>query len=457
MVAVGGVFFKNWNHELKRVDLLHPDGVTKSNFETTIITGENGSNKSTLLSQLVNSLASRAKSETDSEPLNTRLNPDEHQVFCISGSSSDRFPQKELPGGKRSPVDIPNYTYVGQRVGNNLLSRKAPLETMLAFALTPRAAERCGRQFFIDAHTHAGIHPSVVYTLRVRGTARNSELKDISEDFREQLRRITPEDDELGYSRRRYLNLSHAMAQSVLNEYSPEEFLALQNLVQNRKPSRYLVTLDTTGAHCEDISPSTLRLGLLLDMFVLVSAEVSAVRSDAKFSVFELSSGEYHMFSTILALGLGLDEKSVLLIDEPENNLHPQWQRDLMGTVFDICAEVMTEGHAIVCTHSPLIVGSAPEGSTIVSMTSEDSQMSVVSYGASADELLLAQFGVGSSRNRVVVDTVQQAVSYVERGEFDSPRFEALIPELRNIRSALTPMDPMIMVIDALLDEESLQ
>jgi len=457
MVAVGGVFFENWNHELKWVDLLHPDSAPESNFETTIITGENGSNKSTLLSQLVNSLATRAKSGTDSEPLNAHLNPDEHQVFCISGSSSDRFPQKELPGGKRSPFDIPNYTYVGQRVGNNLLSRKAPLETMLAFALTPRAAERCGRQFFMDAHAHAGIHPSVVYTLRFRDTSQNSRLKEVSEDFREQLSRITPEDDELGYSRRRYLDLSHAMAQSVLNEYSPEEFLALQNLIQNRKSSRYLVTLDTTGAHCKDISSSTLRLGLLLDIFVLASAEVSAIRSDAKFSVFELSSGEYHMFSTILALGFGLDEKSVLLIDEPENNLHPQWQRDMMGTVFDICADVMTDGHVIVCTHSPLIVASAPEGATIVSMTYEDSQMSVVSYGASTDELLLAQFGVGSSRNRVVVDTVQQAVSYVERGDFDNPRFEALIPELRNIRSALKPMDPIVIVIDALLDEGSLQ
>ena len=163
------------------------------------------------------------------------------------------------------------------------------------------------------------------------------------------------------------------------------------------------------------------------------------------------------MFSTILALGFGLDNKSVLLIDEPENNLHPQWQRDLMSTVFDICSEVMVDGHVIICTHSPLIVSSAPDGSTVVNMTREDSQMSLVSYGASADELLLAQFGVGSSRNRVVVDTVQKAVSYIERGDFNNPNFKVLTPQLQQIRNALTPMDPLISVIDALLEAEALQ
>lgn len=457
MAIVDAVFFKNSNNQLKRVDLLHPERSKKSNFETTIITGENGSNKSTLLKQLVTSLAARTKSRNPNESPDTLLNPNEHQVFCISGSSADRFPQKILPGGKRSLFDIPNYTYIGQRVINNLLSRKAPLETMLVFALAPRATDRCGRQFFINAHAHAGIYPSVVYTLRFRDTSRKSDFISVNRNLRAQLSDISPEDDELGYSRDHYPVLSYAMAQWVLNEFSSRDFSTLEELLQNRKQTRYLVTLDTRGAHCKDIPPNTLRLGLLLDLVQLESAEVCTVQSGSKFSVLELSSGEYHMFSTILALGFGLDEKSVLLIDEPENSLHPQWQRDLMGAVFDICAEVMTDGHAIICTHSPLIVGSAPESSTVVDMSGEDAQMSLVSYGASADELLLAQFGIGSSRNRVVVDTVHRAVSYVERGDFGNPHFKALMPELRQIRQALTSTDPMVMVIDALLEEVSIQ
>ncbi|MNL48628.1 hypothetical protein D3C87_1715010 [compost metagenome] len=81
--------------------------------------------------------------------------------------------------------------------------------------------------------------------------------------------------------------------------------------------------------------------------------------------------------------------------------------------------------------------------------------MSIVNYGASSDELLLTQFGVGSSRNRVVVDTVQRAVYLIERGNFNHSEFELLIPKLAAIRDALTVDDPMIEVINALLDEEA--
>ena len=87
-------------------------------------------------------------------------------------------------------------------------------------------------------------------------------------------------------------------------------------------------------------------------------------------------------------------------------------------------------------------------------MSSDAPQTSVTSYGASSDELLLSQFGVGSSRNKVVVDTVQRAVSLIERGDFENSEFQELLPELRSIRDALTPYDPMIAVIDALLDED---
>ena len=181
---------------------------------------------------------------------------------------------------------------------------------------------------------------------------------------------------------------------------------------------------------------------------------VQSELTDVEFSAMDLSSGEYHMFSNVLAIGFGLEDKAVLLIDEPENNLHPQWQRDLMATVYDVCGKVMkTEGHLIVCTHSPLIVATAPESSSIVDMSSDAPQAIITSYGASSDELLLSQFGVGSSRNRVVVDTVQQAVSLIERGDFENEEFQRLMPQLRSIREKLTQSDPMVDVINALLDE----
>ncbi|WP_240988247.1 AAA family ATPase [Cupriavidus phytorum] len=264
---------------------------------------------------------------------------------------------------------------------------------------------------------------------------------------------IRPESDSTRKTAADRPHISYATAQWLLQEFGYDEFLALQFFVNNGK-RRLAVELNETGAHCQGIAPNVLRLGLLTDLVRLVDVTVKSARDDSGFSAMELSSGEYHMFSSILAIGFGLEDKAVLLIDEPENNLHPQWQRELMATVFDVCAGAMkTEGHLIVCTHSPLIVGAAPEGSSIVDMSSDAPQTSVASYGASSDELLLSQFGVGSSRNRLVVDTVQRAVSLIERGDFENAEFQGLMPKLRSIRDALTPSDPMADVIEALLDE----
>lgn len=439
--------FKTPQGQFKQVDLLHPERSNSADFETTIITGQNGSHKSTLLRQLVTDLAtSRGTGELE------RAQTD-NQVLCISGSAADRFPQKENPGGTRTIFDVPNYTYIGQRVINNLLSKKAPLETMLSFALAPDKVERYQWEFYSNAHAYAGIRQSVKYILSAR--------PDKSEPHRRDLLGIVqskrPETDSDRSASRVLPHVSYAMAQWLLEKFTYDEFLELQNLLSSGKNRRIELLLDKDGPRCERVAPNVLRLGLLTDLLRLSDVNVQAAHSDAQFSLLELSSGEYHMFSTILAIGFGLSEKAILLVDEPENNLHPQWQRDLMATIFGVCSQAMEEGHVIICTHSPLIVSSASEGSTVVDLTDERPQLSVVSYGASSDELLLAQFGVGSSRNKVVVDTVQRAVSLVERGDFKSPEFIALIPDLLTIRDSLTSNDPMIEVVDALLEDESAQ
>jgi predicted ATPase len=451
MAIIYSAGFHTWDKQSWSVDLvIEPDRPKPTNFATTFITGRNGSHKSTLLKEIVAGLAVVGRDV--SKEMSTIQNPGRDQILCVSGSVADRFPQKELPGGARSLFDVPNYTYVGQRVISNLLSKKAPLETMLAFALDPGKAERCKWEFFDTAHRHAGIRSSGKYILEAQRDA-SKKARGPMRDLLGIVQGIRPESDASRKTAAGRPHVSYATAQWLLQEFSYDEFLELQFFVDKGK-RRITVELDDTGAHSQGIEPNVLRLGLLTDLVRLVDVTVKPASADAEFSAMELSSGEYHMFSTILAVGFGLEDKAVLLIDEPENNLHPQWQRDLMAALLNVCAGAMkTEGHLIVCTHSPLIVAAAPEGSSIVDMSSSAPQTSVAPYGASSDELLLSQFGVGSSRNRVVVDTVQRAVSLIERGDFENAEFQRLMPELRSIRGALTPSDPMVDVIDALLEE----
>lgn len=335
MAIIYSAGFHTWDKQFRSVDLLlEPDRPRPANFATTFITGRNGSHKSTLLKEIVAGLA--VVGHNVSKEMSSVQNPGRDQVLCVSGSVADRFPQKELPGGVRSPFDVPNYTYVGQRVISNLLSKKAPLETMLAFALDPEKAERCKWGFFDAAHRHAGIRPSGKYMLEAQRDA-SKKARGPMGDLLGIVQGIRPESYDTRKTAAGRPHVSYATAQWLLQEFGYDEFLALQYLVDKGK-RRIAVELDETGAHSQGIEPNVLRLGLLTDLVRLVDVTVKSAGADAEFSAMELSSGEYHMFSTILAVGFGLEDKAVLLIDEPENNLHPQWQRDLMAAVLDVCA-----------------------------------------------------------------------------------------------------------------------
>ncbi len=454
MAILESLTFKDWNGIAREVRFISSTSKPSDrNFELSLIIGQNGSNKSTLLRELVSALT--IPSNTSSIQFLRKTNDPIH-VICTSGSVADRFPSKESPGGRSSEFDVPNYSYLGQRVGPNLLSKKRPLETLLTFALADEKAHRFEWEFFEKAHRFAGIKPHVEYEiLPRRGNAKNP-IPDILGGVQTIAKGDGAGTQPLNSQRpiqSLLNNISPTMAKWLLEEFHYDEFNEIQRLLSG-KSKKLRLLVGGSGARCDVISNAALRLGFVLDLLSLSDAKIKSQSYSSEFSLFDLSSGEYHMYSSILGLGFGLSESSVVLIDEPENSLHPQWQLDFMESVYEICSQTLTSGHLIICTHSPLIVGTALKGGTIVDLTGDVPVVETVSFGASSDELLLSQFGLSSSRNRLVVDTIQRAVSYVERGEFDHPKFVAMSQELADIRQALRPDDPLIEIIDALLEED---
>ena len=432
MAILESLTFKDWSGDDQTVRFLSAPATPAKQFETTIVTGQNGSHKSTLLRELVAALTIHGRRAT----LRLLSGADGTlDVICVSGSVADRFPLKETTGGRTSEYAVPNYSYLGQRVGPNLLSKKRPLETMLTFALSLERRHRFDRDFFELAHRSAGIHPTVEYDLIVKRRNKSVTKLDVLGTIQARAK------DSSVAAANPLANVSVPMAQWLLDEFHYDEFNELQQLALARSGRIKLLT-STEGAVSESASNPALRLGLITDLLSLTDARVTSRVGGSKFSAFDLSSGEYHMYTSVLGLGFGVTETSVILIDEPENSLHPQWQRTFMDAVYGICRENLMEGHLVVCTHSPLIVATAPEGGTVVDLTPEAAAVERVSFGASADELLVSQFGVASSRNRIVVDTVQRAVALIEHSGYNDPALVAMHNELVGIRDALGPDDP---------------
>ena len=73
-------------------------------------------------------------------------------------------------------------------------------------------------------------------------------------------------------------------------------------------------------------------------------------------NLINLSSGEKSLFSNILFLLVNLDryKKNVIIIDEPEANLHPKWQLDYLEKIRDLF--YLFDPQIYLATHSPLLI-----------------------------------------------------------------------------------------------------
>lgn len=105
-----------------------------------------------------------------------------------------------------------------------------------------------------------------------------------------------------------------------------------------------------------------------------------------------------------------VDSKGLVLVDEIDLNLHPEWQRTVCSTI----SSVLPNLQFVFSTHSPIVAGSL-EKENIFVMECEGTGASKVSqyqeriYGLDADQILLSPyFNLESTRAPGYVDELQQ-------------------------------------------------
>lgn len=441
--------FKTTNGSRKTVYLL-PEQFEEHESYITVITGRNGSNKSRALGELVAALT--GNSDTSQVVYAKRETYEkDYSIICISGTASDRFPAKDL-GGRPTEFDLPNYVYIGQRVGANLLSKKQPLETLLNYALDPGRKKRIFLPFFGAAFDFANLKPELHLDLwhsRPRTPKRyNSEEEP---ELFDHCKRIA-EGDYLD-NKTTLPRLSKSAAAFLIQTFDRKCFDDLQEALSRKRRFRLKVSAEE-DLH-DGIEENVARLGLMCGLLKLREVSVAPIAKEKTFSAFELSSGEFHILTTILALGFACQDDAVVLIDEPENSLHPEWQLGFM----EACQEIFSHFknlHVVISTHSPLIVSAVKQGSSIVDMEDADFQriQSEDSFGLTSDRILFDNFGVTSSRNPYVADLVSRAVDATELGKKGESILAELREDLLDVQNALPSSDPLRLIIEALIEDE---
>lgn len=134
------------------------------------------------------------------------------------------------------------------------------------------------------------------------------------------------------------------------------------------------------------------------------------------------SSGEISLFLRLVELADSIIENSIILIDEPETHLHPKWIRNYITILKRIIGEVNC--HVIMATHAPLIVSDIPKES-IVMLEKEghlirQSEIYEETIGLEYEEVLKKIFQIEENRGSVLESYEREIMKSIERDDLET-------------------------------------
>ena len=167
------------------------------------------------------------------------------------------------------------------------------------------------------------------------------------------------------------------------------------------------------------------------EKLLIQSPEVMLQTKTGTFSIDSLSGGASAVVDLAWQIFMFQPSSSrfVVTLDEPENHLHPALQRRVLSDLMSAFPDVQF----VVATHSPFIVGSAPDSSVYVLAYDEDSSVSSsklarANKAGSANDILRDVLGVDITIPIWAENQIQAVVKKYSEKDFD----KAALTELKN-------------------------
>lgn len=184
------------------------------------------------------------------------------------------------------------------------------------------------------------------------------------------------------------------------------------------------------------------------------STDVILYKNNVPYPFENASSGEKHFIYEVTNIASKIENNSLILIDEPEISMHPNWQMKYISTLKNIFKDYASV-HFIIATHSHYIVSDLePTSSSLIAITynpvTKERQTEILDYSTyawSAENILYNVFGVRTTRNyyfEMDMRTLLDIVGKRKYQEFDYARI--LIKKLKKYIYDQT--DPLCQIID---------
>lgn len=172
-----------------------------------------------------------------------------------------------------------------------------------------------------------------------------------------------------------------------------------------------------------------------------------------------LSSGERFFILMILAVSLNISDKSIVLYDEPENSLHPQWQIDFISILNDLVNKMSNDSILIIATHSPLIASHIKKELLTIQFPLLDNTeiFQTANYiGNTADVVYKKLFNVINTRSPEFLVLFQECLDLYIKIKIDEnvpEEFKTKFNELENLGVLILPDDQLYSAYQVLKEE----
>lgn len=357
-------------------------------------------------------------------------------VACNFGAFN-KFPVQKVNGSSQTRYDVPYYKYVGAHVNGNMISSSA-IAFRLLFALKENMDERQRQNLssildFIGYDHTITLNYSIVLRSKKNGSVYDHVLQHVQKD-------------------KEYSKLTSEQRSNKVKElydfYKNKEFA--------KQPTcNYDIDIDQNSlAANEDLN----YIYKLKQYDLVQAASVVFYKNGKQIASEEMSSGEFAMLSMVLSISTAAsDSHTLILIDEPELSLHPNWQMTIIDNLDRALKNQVC--HLLIATHSHMLVSDLPMNRSSVSQWEKDDDGNLIAnrieentYGWSAEEVLLKVFKTATDRNRYFGERIAKLLEQMGNDTITKEAVADELNELQEISQHLSEVDPMKMVLNTIID-----
>lgn len=473
-------------HQGREICLTSPDSGSTQNYFTVLI-GRNGAGKSTLLAEICKTFAfmdghstsNVRRDDISTSPFEVRYSIDGQQirlrrnkrleftgadwaeparpsrVIATTITPFDKFPignsRSHLRDNDHEFTDERIYRYLGSKNRIGQLSATGQISRVVESLLFASGKSSGDRQRLSQVFELLGYAPSISVDYAIRFSRKTiiDLLGSGNSGDPEIIKRVLT-----GMNTPTRYRLEHELHNAPL--LVEELWQSLVQITQATHNTRTLTfELDFSSGFFSAGSLELFQHVLRLRRYGFFSLRDLKLRKHSSpfecINLRDASSGEQCMVLTFLGIASEIEDFSLVVIDEPEISLHPQWQEAfiplLMSTFKDYrgC-------HFLLATHSPQTLTRVGEtGGAVVLMDEHVTQPAIRFTRRSSDFQLATAFGSPGYRNEYLAREGLTALNLASQGKVESDDFAQRLAILKHARPKLSPDDPVAALIDVLL------